>query len=382
MYWRILLLTALHWGSYAFSQPFKHSSNSHQEPFQVQINPNVELLGLVYFLGYEGPQSETKGPDPDALVARYSYALQVYQAYKPFASSKPLAIALKLAEHLWLDYLLTLLLQVDNFPNAQLKNSLPKRDYDRFSSRRDSLEARENASAFLQALNQFYREVHFETYLQNHTLHYENAIWQVRAGLPKRSLQAAMEKFYQNHFDQYLLIPSLLIPPGMGFGLTYTQGQISYSCHVFGAFRAPNVADGKHVDMGFADEKHLRELSTHEFGHPFVNPVIDRMPDSLLTATQTLFEPIQSIMADQGYPTWKICLYEHFVRAGEIVIAQNLGHAAEATQLLKHYQEDRHFSYLPLLVEELQRYQSNPSLGYRQAVQKALLRLKSEALKR
>ena len=62
----------------------------------------------------------------------------------------------------------------------------------------------------------------------------------------------------------------------------------------------------------------------HEFGHSFVNPVVDSIPPVDISKTERLFEPIKSAMEKQGYNTWKTCLYEHFVRAGEVVIAKLL----------------------------------------------------------
>jgi len=39
-------------------------------------------------------------------------------------------------------------------------------------------------------------------------------------------------------------------------------------------------------------------------------------------------------MEHQGYNTWKVCLYEHFVRAGEVIVASLLNNT-EGSQLLR-----------------------------------------------
>jgi hypothetical protein len=140
-----------------------------------------------------------------------------------------------------------------------------------------------------------------------------------------------------------------------------------------------NSRDASRLDLGFANERRLRELSTHEFGHSFVNPVIDQLPEALIAGTERLFEPIKSEMTSQGYNEWKSCLYEHFVRAGEIIIAGNLNNAADAEHLRKYYEEDRKFIYLPLLVEALQRYNRGEVPSYPEAVTAAMKKLKSKA---
>lgn len=346
---------------------------------QVQINPNVELLGFVYFLGYEGAQLETNDSylktRPIKRSEWYNYGFSLYKQYKPYQHSKHLSVIMTYAERIWLDYLINLLLQLDDFPQARLKAQITEHDYLRFSPTNDPQEARQNATLFIDAMNQLYQEVDFKHYLRTSANRYANALTQVRHGLPEQKLIPAMEAFYGRRFDQYVLAPSLTIPPGMGFGLQYTLAQKTRTFHVFGPFN-PQQFDQEHtLNMGFDDPKHLLELSTHEFSHPFVNPVIDSLPEELINRTASLFEPIKQPMANQGYTRWKSCLYEHFVRAGEILIAQNLGHRKRAAQLKSHYIIDRHFIYLPTILQQLEIYHKQRVYSYKQAVERAMQRL-------
>jgi hypothetical protein len=376
MYSRAILVAALFWAQMAVGQSIKNQPrNPNKQLFQVEINKNVELLGFAYFLGYEGPDSENNAAYLDKNKARYAYGLAVYQRYKSFAKSKHLAVAISYAETIWLDYLIHLILQLDDFPHAKLKASTDKKAYSRFSPTGDIREAQLNATAFLEALNQLYLEVDFATYLNQSQKHYEHVIGQVKSGLPDASFLTALESFYQGHFDNYRLIPSLMIPSGMAFGLAYTQNNQTHSVHVFGSFGIPSFTEGSTLDLGFNDENHLRELSTHEFGHPFVNPVIDRIPNEVFTRTQPLFESIKTAMSKQAYTTWKSCLSEHFVRAGEIVIAQNLGRQDDASRLKAHYIQVRQFIYLPVILQELEAYNKTKAFGYDQAVARAMKKL-------
>ncbi|MGA0556784.1 DUF4932 domain-containing protein [Larkinella sp. VNQ87] len=133
--------------------------------------------------------------------------------------------------------------------------------------------------------------------------------------------------------------------------------------------------------MGFSDRQHLLELSTHEFGHSFVNHVVGQMPAELLKSTEKLYPPIQNRMTEQGYPTWLVCLYKHFVRAGEILITQNLGHAEAARRLREHSITNRQFIYLPTILTQLENYRQTQSTSYPQAVEKALQQLQALAAK-
>jgi hypothetical protein len=185
-----------------------------------------------------------------------------------------------------------------------------------------------------------------------------------------------MEKFYGQQFGSYTLVPSLTIPAGMGFGVRHQREGKKHIFNVFGAFGPQAFGVGIQLDMGFGDQRRLRELSTHEFGHSFVNPVIDQLPAALIAQTEKLYAPIRDEMTRQGYNDWKSCLYEHFVRAGEIIIAENLNNREDAERLRQDYVGNRKFMYLPLLVEELQKHKRGEVPSYPEAVGNAMKRLK------
>ncbi|SDF88146.1 protein of unknown function [Dyadobacter soli] len=373
-----LLLLAILVAPYAYALVPSAHCNAANTQFQVKINTNVELLGFVYFLGYEGAQSETASYS-EKDRKRYAYGIDLYHRYKSFAGSKHLAVAVGYAQDIWLDYFINLLIQLEDFPNAKLTPQIAPAYYLRFSATGDEEEAKKNASAFLEAMNGLYQEVGFGTYLAQSRNLYANAAAQVTAGLPDDRFLPAMEAFYQGHFDSYNLIPSLTLPAGMGFGAKYESGGKRHAFHVFGTFASQQWTDSTKLDMGFADEKHLLELSTHEFGHSFVNPCVDRVPEELIRDTGTLFDPIKDAMSPQGYPAWKTCLYEHFVRAGEVVIARNLGHHEDAERIRNHYINNRKFIYLDTLITELDKYNTTRTGTYQQAVINAMLRLREVA---
>lgn len=366
---KLFFVVALFWTPLTFCQQSgKHS-------IQVQLNRNVELLGFVYFLGYEGNQSETDLTYSIEKKKRYAYGLSLYQQYKTYKNSKPLSVIVGFAENIWLDYLISLLIQLEDFPYARLSNQVDEKYYLRFSPANDPVEARHNVSLFIDAMNKLYREVDFDKYFSRYQKKYENAITQVKNSLPDKRFIPAMENFYGQSMDYYFLIPSLTIPAGMGFGVKYSLADTIRAFHVFGTFGLQHFADDTDLDMGFNDRTHLLELSTHEFGHSFVNQAVDKVPEELIAKTEKLFEPIKSAMSNQGYTGWKACLYEHFVRAGEVMIARNLGNISEAERLKTNYIEDRKFVYLPVILEEFEIYNKSKLYSYTQTVENAMRKL-------
>ena len=133
--------------------------------------------------------------------------------------------------------------------------------------------------------------------------------------------------------------------------------------------------------MGFANISRINELSIHEFGHSFVNPVIDQLPVGMIETSTNLYEPLRPSMEPQGYANWLSCVYEHFVRAGEVMIAQKMGSKADADRLLNSYIKERNFIYLPLILQELRKYDQNRNYPYLKAVESAIIRINKIAQK-
>ncbi|GAB2792887.1 hypothetical protein GCM10027275_42330 [Rhabdobacter roseus] len=368
---KILLLLLV--GQISFCRANGAPSN---EKLRIAMNKNVELLGLGYFIGFEGVDIETKTVEINGQQVpkkeRHAYGYYLYQKYKSFASSKNLEKSFTVADHLWLDYLINLLLQVEDFPNARLTDSIEERYFINFSQKKDPREAKELAVLFLEGLNEFYKEIDFDKYLAEHQVYYAQSLAEVAKTLPKNDFIGTMEAFYKTSFARYTLVPSLTIPKGMGFGLRYTSGGGTNVFNVFGAFDRQYFQRPNEVVMGFENEQRLRELSVHEFGHSFVNPVVDQLPAELFLKTEKRFEPLKSAMSDQGYITWKACVYEHFVRAGEIIISEKLGDDEGAKTLQAYYENGRKFRYLPVLLVELRKFDEGTHKTYYEAVVQAM----------
>lgn len=130
---------------------------------RIEVNTNAELLGVAYFIGFEGVdiEDETILLQGKEILKKdwHNYGYYIYQKYKSFGSSENLAASFSVADHLWLDYILNLLLQVHDFPNAKLLPEIDEKYYVNFSTSKDTVEAKKNVESFLEGLNKFYIEV-------------------------------------------------------------------------------------------------------------------------------------------------------------------------------------------------------------------------------
>ncbi|NII26245.1 DUF4932 domain-containing protein [Pseudoflavitalea sp. X16] len=364
----------------ALAQPFRADTRKH--PIGVQFYKNIEFLGFTFFTGYLAPGYEHDTvPMPGGIKKQdwFAYDFSLYKKYRSFANDPDLGIIARFAEAHEGFALGKLLIHLDEFPRAVIRPDIEDQYLRPFmEGQKDSAATRQAVVQFIEAGNRLYKRMNFDAYFRENARLYEQALKEIRSVLPEPRLVATMEKFYRQQFHRYMLVPSLTIPAGMAFGIHYTTAGNATILNLFGPFARQQFADTASLNMGFANEDHIRELSTHEFGHSFSNPIIAQIPPHLVKETAHLFVPVKEAMENQGYNTWSGCVYEYFVRAGEVVIARKLGKHEVAERLQKHYMQDRKFSYLPLIIEELEKYDRDPRMTYQQAVINAMERLKTQ----
>lgn len=329
---------------------------------RVETNSNIELFGLMMQLDNA----------PDALAAKdsvvingkksmwkdwYALAVKNYERFKAFDSCRTMQLYRKyLSKGIYNDYLIGFLLQASKVPNATLNSRMDDDAILAFSPNGNLEEAKQEATDFLISLNQFYLDTHFDQYLKDYAPYYTAMKQQVQKNLPSPAFIPMMERFYHKQFTAYNFVPGFTILNTMGFGkMNRKRGDIT---NVFGPFDFMKF-DPVNPDPGFDFPEKIQNLAVHEFGHSFVNPAIDKLPEELIKATAHLYEPIREQMSQHAYTQWKMCLYEHFVKAGEICISRYMNQPEKATEMLNAYVKEG-FIYLPFIISELEQYQKIP----------------------
>jgi len=340
-------------------------------PARIEVNfsSNLELLSLCnLLLQYEDLAAL---PDSQAVVIAgqrtkvrdlYALNLKLAASFARFRTSPHLAVIKEYFDRTFYLHYADFVLRLPAFPRASCPpgHSLGGR----FASEAE-------AQRFVAACNAFYQEIAFDTFLRQRQPYYAAMLAEVNGHLPPPAFLTEMEHLYNQPGATYRLYPSLtmLFSTGFAVGGDHVIG------NVFGSFTPPaDVADEAALRLGFDDPRALRTLCVHEFGHAFVNPVIDQVGALVLAATAARFEPIRAQMAAQGYNEWKTCLYEHFTRAGEVLTARLVGDPAKAQELLADNVQQRHFRYLPQIVEQLQDWYDHEYLtkSYPQKVQEII----------
>lgn len=339
---------------------------------QVVSNQNFELLALSYLLlnleDFENiPDDQTfkiEGKDTK-IKDLYALNLKIGKEFKAYQKSKNLEIIKSYFDKNFYLHFSNFVMSLNNFPNAKINSD------NQFSHEFSSISDQEK---FIKTFNDFYKEIHFDDFLRNYQPYYQEMISEVSNHIPRENFITEMEHFYGKKVDHYVLYPSLTMPFGQGFAV----GNADSIGNVFACFNKPeSINDTSKLDLGFQNEVSIRTICIHEFGHSFVNPAVDQLDEKLMASKEFLYEPIKNKMSEQGYNQWKICLYEHFNRAGEVIIAKRLGDNEKADEILNDNLKNRSFIYLPQIVNQLEYWYYNEffSKTYEQKVSEIVANL-------
>lgn len=315
----------------------------------IQYNKNIELLALASFLvSYEDfatiPEEQSFTIEGKDIKVRDLYALnlKIANEFISYRNSKNLAVIKSFFDKKFYAQYSNFLLNIDSFPNATIKQG------NKFIHEFSSTQEAEN---FINAFNKFYVEIKFDEFLEKYKPYYEKMIVEVTQNIPKDNFITEMEHFYGKKITHYNLYPSLTL----GFSQGFAVGGENMIGNIFACFSKPEkISNPKDLELGFNNEKSLRTVCIHEFGHSFINPAIDKVDSKIIDAKKHLFESIKDKMGQQAYNDWKICLYEHFVRANEVIVARLLNDQQKADGILKDNYQNRSFIYLPQIIEKLE----------------------------
>jgi len=336
-------------GAYTLKYPVYENKK-----INVNYNTNIELLALASFLisyvdyaGIPGTQTFHINGKDIRVKDLYATNLKIAGEFKGYLNSKNLQIIKTYFDKTFYLQFSNLMLSLNSFPEAEIKRD--NKFVNDFSSFSD-------AENFINAFNNLYREIHFDLFLKKYKPFYDEMIREVSQNIPKQNFILEMEHFYNKGVKNYHLYPSLTLGFSQGFGV----GSENAIGNIFASFSKPEKIDNpKDLELGFNNENSIRTICIHEFGHSFVNPAIDKVGTKTIETSEPLFESIKNKMSEQGYNNWKICLYEHFVRANEVIMARLLNDNKKADELLEDNIKNRSFIYLPQIIQKLEYWYYN-----------------------
>ncbi|MBA9079630.1 MULTISPECIES: DUF4932 domain-containing protein [Rufibacter] len=209
--------------------------------------------------------------------------------------------------------------------------------------------------AYMQLVAQFYQDTRFDRYLRQNQPTYQLAIQEVRKSLPGRAFLPTLENYYGASKGSYHLVVMPFFKSGWGLSWQVEDHGKTHLYNIAAPMQEQVLDRNKRtLAAGYDNPTEIRNLSVHEFGHSFVNPLTTQPPlEAQINQYAHLFKPIPH---QPQYTDWLTSFNEHLVRAGEIRIALQMGTAQGAQALQTSY---RDWMYLPHFLQQLSRYERN-----------------------
>lgn len=327
----------------------------------VRIDPNVEAVTCLLNLSEKGSRDWNSG------VPHQPFRHVVMEHFAGMKTHPAVRLVDQLhGQRFWWDAMIELALHCTPFPSGTLKAQLPAPRYATAGSGNRE-KGEKQIDTLVSLINDFHQQSAFEAFWQEHQVDYDQVRNEVLSSMPGIDLLKTVEHYYgvtgYPDIKGYYLVPSPQIIGGNGFGIRVPTEKGLEIYNIFGSFRS---IEENESGFGFDNSEAITNLSVHEFGHSFVNPLVEppRYHQTIERFHQ-LYAPIRAT-GKMGYSGW-VCVAEHIIRACEVRIAIALGKAMEAAEIQREYVENHSFVYLPLIADALVEYEEHrgeyPSLA-------------------
>jgi len=219
---------------------------------------------------------------------------------------------------------------------------------------------------YIENLKNFYIDRNLNSFFDENAHFINGAINEVINNAPKDYL-SKMEKYYGEEIFKFkfYINPFDALPyekdfwHGNGPKILTDKGTIAnmISSAYLPLKKQPNIDD--YEEFGFNNPKTIKFLITHEFGHSFVNHTLDSYTNEINKYNDLFYSGLNEKMNPQGYSNWTICIIEHFVRLGEIRIAEINGEKDRADELRKMHINEFSFVLIPYFEKKIIEYEEN-----------------------
>ena len=207
--------------------------------------------------------------------------------------------------------------------------------------------------SFLEKLNLFYTDTHFNDFYKKHQSFYEKGLKEYEANVMSSFHQDWYARFYgTSPTEQFRVI----------IGFTNGGGNYGPSRQLAGHPKEAFAICGYFIDpktgKAFGNGTDLASTLIHEFNHSFVNPLLNN--EANVALVETTGKKLQQLsmlgMERQHYGNWQTVVNESIVRAA--VILYMLDQGFDPKQVMNEMAEQvcRDFKWMPELVTSLRHY--------------------------
>jgi hypothetical protein len=195
----------------------------------------------------------------------------------------------------------------------------------------------------------FYNEARFNDFYKSRYRFYESINKPIIKELQQYNVVSILESYYRKKNNSYNMLISPMLHDG-GYGAEVVEK----GKHNYFAIIGP-VYDSINKIPVFDTKAILSEYVLHEMSHSFCNSIINSNWEEL-TKLDCLFKPIEFDMKKQAYGNWKVCLYEHLVRANEIILNEIIFGQKKSDELRIEFINDGKWIYIDEFIKVIKEY--------------------------
>ncbi len=266
-------------------------------------------------------------------------------------------------EIFYFDELTEVLLYMEALPSTTFKHSLESSPY------RDRIDI---LTRWTESIAELYIDANLDSFFDAHENYYLGAIDEVTKNLPDIDFVTQIESYYRDKRLKYTIIPAPEMPTGGAYGqrgigpYVYTNNGLEIYQVISASLPVEfDSSTQQYEEFGFDYKEFVLRNSFHEFGHAFVNPVLEKEKNrSLIYEYEYLFtDELKEVMLVQNYDNWLDCIAEHLVRLGEIRLASRSGKEDWAEKLRHMHVREKAFILIPYFEEKIIEYENDRNKG-------------------
>jgi uncharacterized protein (UPF0262 family) len=193
---------------------------------------------------------------------------------------------------------------------------------------------------YLRALYDFRNVSRYDDYFLENEEYYETLLNRAKEHIENSNMAEVYLDYYGESLGPLVVVVTPVTPMGYGNRIELENEKILMPT----------------LRVSSDEEKYISFL-LHEISHSYVNPETEKRLEKVNTMEE-LYEPIESAMRKQSYPTWEISLNEHIVRANVIMMIEEI-YGTPARENRMAYEMERDFIYLNTVLESLEDYTNN-----------------------
>ena len=304
----------------------------------VSIDSRIELLSIVLKLSgygnlYKGRINDTTSP--------YLQAVENY--FGKYTEHDSIRYFHHLNHHISGDLPVAIALYLSEPPDLELRTPFD-------SMIKSRVKDNSELTQYVTALRKFALDSNFGEFFNTHNNYYTSLLVS-----PKKSiLDANPLKTLEDYFGwgqpvYFVIFAPLLKTIAFGPRVNWANGKLEPYC-VFPAFGV-----NENGLITFKEGKALQNRILHEFGHSFINPLVDQYKDELSKYARLTQSVIYKTKANYG-AEWHISVYEHLVRAVTTRLTYHqFGEEAGEKEMEAH--KDQGFIYIHAICERLKTYE-------------------------